>query len=232
MGALTLPADDPNLPELCRDYSWFREAARHFTSQHLSRLAPKTKVICPVCPNVVLKHRDHFRNHAERVHGIRTATAKGEPTDAQWVTSLPTLSSRSDSSRRSQSPFRRSHLTRLTEPIVFGIAKFKELPQDVASLQPGLNDLLDKDGILPSCLKSEASFLQECNDDLRNRMFAMHDTDLGVALDEFKEVLKIMKATEKAIHCGFAKPAWNNTVYSRVLELALTSFDTVEWNNM
>lgn len=82
--ALTLPADDPNLPDLCRNFSGYREASRHFNSQHLSRLAPDTRVRCPVCPKVVLKHRDHFRNHAERVHGIRTATAKCEPTNTQW----------------------------------------------------------------------------------------------------------------------------------------------------
>lgn len=30
-------------------------------------------------------------------------------------------------------------------------------------LQPGLNDLLDKDGILPACLKADATFLGECD---------------------------------------------------------------------
>lgn len=145
-------------------------------------------------------------------------------------TSVPTHSSQSAASRRSQSPVRRSDLARLAEPITFGTADV-DLPSDVASLQPGLDDLFDQDGILPACLKDEASFVSTCKG-VRSRMFATHGTDLEIALDEFKEVLKIVKATEKAVRRGFLEPAWNDTVHSRVLELALTPLDTVEWNNM
>lgn len=146
-------------------------------------------------------------------------------------------SGQSGSSKRSQSPVRRGDLGRLAEPITIGTAKIKreDLPPDVANFQPRLNDLLDKDGILPACLKANTTFLGECNDDLRDRMFSASNpgTDIDLALGEFREVLKIAKATEKAVRRGFTEPAWNDTVHSRVLELALAPFEgALEWNNI
>ncbi|KAG6358485.1 hypothetical protein INS49_014369 [Diaporthe citri] len=83
--ALSLPSDDPNIPDLCHTYAGHRESKRHFISKHLSKLEPNQKVVCPVCiPKKVLKHKDHFRNYAESVHGIRTVAVNGEPTDPRW----------------------------------------------------------------------------------------------------------------------------------------------------
>lgn len=64
-------------------------------------------------------------------------------------------SSHGGSTKRSQSPVGRGDLGRLAEPIAFGTAKGKKdgLPEDIASLQPRLNDLLDSEGILPACLR-------------------------------------------------------------------------------
>lgn len=57
--------------------------------------------------------------------------------------------------------------------------------------------------------------------------------ELALALREFEDVLKIVKAIEKAVRRGFTEPAWNDMVHSRVLELALQPFcDRLEWNNM
>ncbi|KAI1421246.1 C2H2 finger domain protein [Xylaria sp. FL1777] len=69
--ALTLPPEDPSLPALCRVFSAPTDTARHFKSVHLSKLSPRSKVVCPVCvPIVKLKHKMHLQNHAELVHGI------------------------------------------------------------------------------------------------------------------------------------------------------------------
>lgn len=72
--ALTLPPNDSGIPALCRTYYNTGGVTRHFRSTHLSPLGDQEKTVCPICPDAKLKDKEHLRNHADRVHGIRTAS--------------------------------------------------------------------------------------------------------------------------------------------------------------
>ncbi|KAI1345775.1 C2H2 finger domain protein [Xylaria sp. FL0043] len=79
--ALQVEPDDDNerYSTFCREFYSNYEAARHFMRTHLSTLKDDDKVRCPVCvPKVVLRHKKHFQNHAELVHGLRSQTRNNE----------------------------------------------------------------------------------------------------------------------------------------------------------
>lgn len=70
--ALTLPPNDPNIPDLCRWFAGERETGRHFRRFHVSRLSdPLPKMDCPMCPGLALDHLMHLQNHAYSVHGVK-----------------------------------------------------------------------------------------------------------------------------------------------------------------
>lgn len=68
--ALKLPPGDPNIQQLCRDYSIPSSVARHFRSAHLRYISQDSLPPCPICPGVTFKRLVHFQNHAQLVHGI------------------------------------------------------------------------------------------------------------------------------------------------------------------
>lgn len=72
--ALTLPADDPNIPKYCHAYTTPYECTRHFNNQHVAVLLknPEMEVTCNLCTGVTLKNLMHFQNHSESVHGIKS----------------------------------------------------------------------------------------------------------------------------------------------------------------
>lgn len=70
--ALTLPPNDAQISVLCRTYYNAGGVTRHFRSVHLANLGETEKTVCPICPHVKLKSKQHLQNHADLVHGIRT----------------------------------------------------------------------------------------------------------------------------------------------------------------
>ena len=63
--------DHEAFEDLCYKFSRQGTLARHFISFHLDTLKDGDSFVCPVC-HVLLIHKNHLRNHAERVHGIFT----------------------------------------------------------------------------------------------------------------------------------------------------------------
>lgn len=57
---------------LCRSFYDPKVLATHFTSVHLDKMAPHDRFDCPNC-QVTLLDKNHFRLHAEEVHGIKTS---------------------------------------------------------------------------------------------------------------------------------------------------------------
>lgn len=78
--SLDLPADDPNIPELCREYAAPSSLKRHFESSHLRFMDAAQLPSCPLCvPQFKFKHFRFLQNHALTVHGIvQTKVWKGE----------------------------------------------------------------------------------------------------------------------------------------------------------
>ncbi|KAI3392396.1 hypothetical protein diail_5747 [Diaporthe ilicicola] len=72
--ALTLPPDDPRLANLARDFYDHAAFRRHFETKHLKPMAANERGHCPICgPTMSFVDKMHFQNHAEGVHGIRSA---------------------------------------------------------------------------------------------------------------------------------------------------------------
>lgn len=57
---------------LTRDFYDHTSLSKHFINSHLKPLADNVKMACPICPEVTLFDKNHLRNHAEGIHGIKT----------------------------------------------------------------------------------------------------------------------------------------------------------------
>lgn len=68
--AFTVPPNDPWRERLCHQYYSSNEASRHFKRIHVTTYRSDKRNKCPICPDLLFQYKDHFRNHAEIVHGI------------------------------------------------------------------------------------------------------------------------------------------------------------------
>jgi hypothetical protein len=66
--ALSLAEDDHRVEELISEFYMPCDLTRHFKRKHLSKLASDDNIRCQVC-DFKLEHKEHFQNHALRVHG-------------------------------------------------------------------------------------------------------------------------------------------------------------------
>lgn len=89
--------------------------------------------------------------------------------------------------------------------IVFETAKVKKLFSNIVNLQFKLNNLLNKNNILSMCFKTNAIFLEKYKNNLYNYIFSIQNKNFNTVLNEFKEILKIAKTTEKTVYYRFLK---------------------------
>lgn len=66
--ALTLTPDDGAILDLIREFYTPGDLSKHFRRKHLSNLKDCADIHCQVC-DLKLDHKQHFQNHALRVHG-------------------------------------------------------------------------------------------------------------------------------------------------------------------
>lgn len=73
--AIYCEPDDPNLADLCRDFSTGPSLGRYFRNYHMTKVAKgEFPVECPIC-EMRLLDADHILSHALLVHGVRTERA-------------------------------------------------------------------------------------------------------------------------------------------------------------
>lgn len=66
--ARSLGWNDPQLPQLLREFYTPGDLTKHFRRRHLSRIKEDETLTCQVC-ELPLEHKMHIQNHALRVHG-------------------------------------------------------------------------------------------------------------------------------------------------------------------